>query len=329
MQQDMSQFGIQADDEWTHRFSQDHPDWNESYFFDWYNHDGSMAGHCRIGWHPVQQRVFFWLHIWHQQEWLIIEEARLPDSALIRDNDFAMAYQQFGLSFGYRPITPLQQGELNVNGFARVTQGKRQGQIVAIDLNVKLQAIGPAYTRGGGSVESHSAEGFATDRYEQPINLAVDLKIDQQHDQYQARGERDHSWGPRPWDMQWQFFVVNNHEFSLQATEVVLPDFPLIQIGYLYPHGGTMQHLEQIQFELDFDPMQPSQAVTGRFHLSSATRALNGTIATIAGSEIDITHTFMPPKRTEYRRSLVRCDFDDGTSSIGWLECNRPSPSSL
>jgi len=30
---DVTQFGIQLEDEFPHPFSVDHPDWNESYFF--------------------------------------------------------------------------------------------------------------------------------------------------------------------------------------------------------------------------------------------------------------------------------------------------------
>lgn len=47
----LSQFGIALEDEYPHPYSDDHHDWNESYFFDWYDEGGDNAGHCRIGWH--------------------------------------------------------------------------------------------------------------------------------------------------------------------------------------------------------------------------------------------------------------------------------------
>ena len=73
-EQELTQFGVELKDEFSHPYSQNHNDWNESYFFDWYTDDGSAAGHCRIGWHPVQQRILFWLHLWNGSEWLL----RLP-----------------------------------------------------------------------------------------------------------------------------------------------------------------------------------------------------------------------------------------------------------
>ena len=48
-----------------------------------------------------------------------------------------------------------------------------------------------------------------------------------------------------------------------------------------------------------------------------------GTIEPISGAEIDITHTFVPPRRSVYRRTLVRCTTDDGHQALGWLESNR------
>ncbi|MDG2271919.1 MAG: hypothetical protein P8L39_06440, partial [Halioglobus sp.] len=131
---DVTKFGIQLEDEFHHPFSADHPDWNESYFFDWYDASGSNAGHCRVGWHPVQQRILFWLYLFNGSEWLVIEEYRLPFSALqlgaIDDAEGvknAFSYTGWGLNFKYQPQQPLRSGRLAVSGFARVLCGERQG----------------------------------------------------------------------------------------------------------------------------------------------------------------------------------------------------------
>ena len=59
--------------------------WNESIFYDWYDDAGSYAGHCRIGVHPNQDRVFVWFYLWDGASWVAIEEPRLPLGAF----DFA------------------------------------------------------------------------------------------------------------------------------------------------------------------------------------------------------------------------------------------------
>lgn len=326
---DVSQFGINPEDEFTHAFSEDHPDWNESYFFDWYDIEGSVAGHCRIGWHPVQQRVWFWLYLFNGSEWFVIEECRLPFSDLVLGEDRqagrpAFSYSGWGLEFSYVPHRLLLQGELQVSGFARVLSGARQGTIKPVALTLDVTAIGAAYSRGGGEVESHSATGFSTDRYEQPHRARGQMIIDDEMIPLEVRGERDHSWGPRPWDMNWQFFVINNERFSLLATQVAIPEWPLIKMGYYHAHGEQMEHLSDSEFKLSFDANNPLHAVSGDFTLTCESgRIVKGSIETISGTEIDITHCFATPHRSEYRRSLIRASFDDGSQSVGWLECNR------
>ncbi|CAA0080329.1 Uncharacterised protein [Zhongshania aliphaticivorans] len=325
----LCQFGIALQDEYSHPFSADHSDWNESYFFDWYTEDGSAAGHCRIGWHPVQQRILFWLHLWDGKDWLVIEESRLPFAAMSLGDESVFHYEQWGLRFSYDCQTPLQAGKLKVDGFARVAHGPRLGMVLPVSIALDVNALGAAYSRGGGSVDSHSAQGFSTNRYEQPIQAEGQMIIDEITTPLSVRGERDHSWGPRPWDMQWQFFVVNNANFSLQATQVEIPEWPLIQIGYFHALGQEMEHLSETKFELTIDANNPFAPVHGNFTLQCESgRSLSGKIESIAGSEIDITHAFTPVKRTEYRRALVRCTFDTGETSMGWLEYNRAAFSS-
>lgn len=325
---DISQFGIVAEDEFPHPFSPDHPDWNESYFFDWYNEDASFAGHCRIGWHPVQERVLFWLYVYHDQEWLMIEEYRLPVTALALESEGrAFSYDGWGLEFSYTPQVALLSGTLNVSGFARVIHGKRLGMVLPVNLSLQVDAVAPPHSRGAGEVESHSAQGYSTNRYEQPLEAQCAVAIDGVESTFDVRGERDHSWGPRPWDMEWSFVVINNPEFSLQATVVKIPEWPEIKMGYFKSSSGDMINLTDVDFQLEYDALAPARAVQGRITLTGENGAvIEADVSAVTGTEIDITHTFGSPKRTEYRRSLVNCQFHgdhEGVVSPGWFECNR------
>ena len=51
--------------------------------------------------------------------------------------------------------------------------------------------------------------------------------------------------------------------------------------------------------------------------------ALKGTIESISGAEIDITHTFVPPRRSVYRRALIAVTCDGVSPALGWLESTR------
>ncbi|MFK7977321.1 MAG: hypothetical protein AB8C02_14390 [Halioglobus sp.] len=325
---DVSQFGIVAQDEYTHPFSPDHLDWNESYFFDWYNEDATFAGHCRIGWHPGQNRVLFWLFLYQNDEWLVIEEYRLPLSELELENtERAFNYRGWGLEFSYTPQEPLSTGCLKVSGFARVISGKSLGIVLPVAVDLQLEAVGAPHSRGAGEVESHSAQGYSTNRYEQPIQAQCEATIDGVAQSFDVRGERDHSWGPRPWDMQWAFLAINNKEFSLQATVVKIPEWPDIKMGYFKGADGEMRNLTDVDFQIEYNPDNPQQAVQGRISLTCDNDAvISADVNAVSGTEIDITHTFDAPKRTEYRRSLVSCQFHgehEGIVSPGWFECNR------
>jgi hypothetical protein len=46
-------------------------------------------------------------------------------------------------------------------------------------------------------------------------------------------------------------------------------------------------------------------------------------LETISAVEIDITHTFVPPERSIYRRALVRARRASGAPLVGWTEFNR------
>src|ERR1700730_16292055 len=69
---ELTRFGITPADEHPHPYSPDYEWWNESVFYDWYDHTGSNAGHCRIGWHPNQQRLWVWLFLYNGAEWVAV-----------------------------------------------------------------------------------------------------------------------------------------------------------------------------------------------------------------------------------------------------------------
>ncbi len=318
--EELTKFGIQPEDEGDHPFSPEHKDWNESYFFDWYNAEGSQAGHCRIGWHPNQKRVLLWLYVYNGDEWIMIEECRLPFSEIQTNPLF---YSGWGLELSYTPEEPLRSGRFKISGFGRVISGTRLGLVLPVSVDLQITAMGAPHSSGEGKIEGHSAEGFRTNRYEQPIALEGFFSIDQKKYDFKGRGERDHSWGPRAWDMEWLFLVVNGEDFRMQAVQVDIPGLPQIHTGYL--HREKSIQINKVEYDLEFDDHSPTNTVNGGYSITAADgTVIKGSIESITGTEIDITHAFNPPKRSIYRRNLIRCTaFDDTVSVLGWYESNR------
>src|SRR5262245_17840851 len=82
--EELTKFGIHFADEGPHPFDPAVEWWNESWFWDWFDAEGRVAGHCRIGLHPNQQRAWLWYYHYHDGEWIAVEETRLPITDVCR-----------------------------------------------------------------------------------------------------------------------------------------------------------------------------------------------------------------------------------------------------
>ena len=317
---ELTRFGITPEDEHPHPFSSDYEWWNESVFYDWYDRSGTNAGHCRIGWHPNQHRLWMWLFLYNGSEWVAIEQPRLPLTSLQLPR---IAYDDgWGLRFSYDVHAPLRSGRFAAAGFGRVLSGPRVGMILPVAVELDVEAVGAAHSLGQHALAGHSDESYSTSRFEQPIRAHGRYTIGGDTRALDVRGERDHSWGPRWWNMEWTFMAVNGDDYRLQCATVTVPGASQISTGYL--HRGATVNVTDVRFELGFHDDTPTRPVSGRFAVGAPDGdQLAGRIESISGAEIDITHTFVPPRRPIYRRALIRVTPDGGSPAIGWLESNR------
>jgi hypothetical protein len=191
---------------------------------------------------------------------------------------------------------------------------------VAVELDV--ETVGAAHSLGQHTLSGHSAADYSTSRFEQPIRARGQYSIGGETRLLDVRGERDHSWGPRWWNIEWNFMAVNGDDYRLQCAAVRVPEASAISTGYL--HRADTESINDVQFDLSFHDDTPTRPVSGRFAVTGENGGqLAGAIESISGAEIDITHTFVPPRRSVYRRALIRVTPNGGTPAIGWLESNR------
>lgn len=319
--EEICKFGVRPEDEQFHPFNPDDPTWNESYFFDWYDSEAKNAGHCRIGWMPTQDRLWIWLYLFDGENWAAIEEPRLPASALDTEG---FSLDRAGLTCQYATGEALRSGKLKISGFGRILSGPKAGQIVPVAAELDVEAISAAHTLGQSAVKGHADQEYNTSRYEQAIRAQVRQSIDGQETQFAALGERDHSWGPRFWNMNWHFLVANGQTRRFQSTVVEIEGFDdPIRIGYL--SAESTGNLTDVQYDLTYHDATPERAIEGTFKLTSESgEVLSGRIEPVSGTAIDVSHAFSPPQSSIYRRTLVRCLPDDGSEPlIGWMEINR------
>ena len=97
-QEDVTAFGIRPEDEGPHAFDPDKEWWNESWFWDFFDASGKLAGHCRIGLLPAQRRAWLWFFLYRDGEWVAVEEPRLPLSEFQLPR---LAYRGWGLEVSW------------------------------------------------------------------------------------------------------------------------------------------------------------------------------------------------------------------------------------
>lgn len=316
----LTQFGVGLADEGMHGFDPAVEWWNESWFWDWYDDTGTEAGHLRLGIHPNQQRVWLWIFLHRAGEWIALEEPRLPLAAL---DPARLGYESHGLRFAWDVSAPLRAGTLRFEGFGRVVSGPRTGMVLPLAATLAVEAQGPPHSGGRAQAAGHESATHPASRFEQPIGVRGEIRIGGVTRPFAGRGERDHSWGPRHWNLEWTFLVLNGDRLRMQCAEAVIPNVGRFALGYL--QREKMQTIREVEFDFalrDEDVLRP---VSGLFRARTEDGAeISGRVESLTAAEIDITHTFVPPRRSLYRRALVRVALDDGGPPLlGWVEFNR------
>lgn len=316
--EDPSKFGIRAEDELVHPAPADEPSWNESVFYDWI-HSPERAGHVRIGRMPNQHRAWLWVFLLHDGEWLVLEAPRLPIAELGADFD----HEGRALAFSRTVVEPLRSNRLQVSGIGRIVSGPRAGRLVPFDLDVVAEAVGPAHSLGESSIAGHSNELFSSNRFEQPMRVHGHQKVGESTLPIDGHGERDHSWGPRNWNMEWFFLVAQSASMRLQCARVVFDEDSYLSMGYV--GTDTTVNVVETEFHLLYDDADPRKAYEGRVKLETEDgRTIDARIECLDGCEIDASHAFDPPQPSLYRRAIVRVTpIEGGDPLLGWLEINR------
>lgn len=319
--EELTQFGIRFGDDDMRPHDPDDPTWNDSVFYDFYNADGSTAGHMRIGAMPGEDRVWFWLYLYRDGDWVAIEEPHLPFSKLDRET---FGYNHAGLEFGRSVQEQLRTSRIWCKSFGRVVSGPRIGRIVPVSLDLQVEAIGPAHTVGDSGVEGHSSDEYDSRRYEQPTSVEGTISIGGVEEAFEGRGERDHSWGPRFWNMEWTLLIVNGPGYRQQCVRAQFDEESFMDVGYFATPEGT-EHVIKAEFDLDFRHDSLADPFTGSVRIETESGlSRSGRIENIATAELYLEHVIDPPQPTTYRRGIVRYVPDDGSEpSLGWIEYNR------
>lgn len=311
---------IQEQDEGTHPFPEGFDAWNESLFFDWIGPDGTRAGHCRIGVHPALGTVWFWFYVLHEGHWACINKPALPYT---HDFTFQWAYESAGLRFRRHVPVALQTNVLEVQGVGQWLEGPKAGDAVSLEIHLTFEAAGPAHGMAARTIPWMDGVTYNAARYEQPCDVSGEISVDGTAVSFSGCGERDHSWGPRFWAMDWTFMVLADTRLRAQCTEVNIEGMDPIVVGYIQEH--KMEALQSVSFDLQYRPESEVHIpFEGSMKARTDTFALQGVVTPVTGVAIDDSHCLPDEARSIYRRSLIRFTPSDGTPEMwGWMETHR------
>jgi hypothetical protein len=165
------------------------------------------------------------------------------------------------------------------------------------------------------------SDSYDARRMEQPITLAGTISIAGDKRGFEGRGERDHSWGPRYWLMEWSFLVLNGDDKRLQCVEVRFPGDGVIEVGYLQTNDSSHE-LDSVKLVVE-----RSEGLENAAHGTCDLTATDGTTFSftyeeVSTHEMDLSHVLEPmPPKSVYRRTLIKATPTDGGQPMyGWLE---------
>ncbi len=290
--------------------------WNESYYCDFVNADGSLGGWLRLGLYP-NRKVAWWT------TWIV-----RPGHPGISSVNYVM------------PVPP-------ANGLVSENE---DGERVEIDLRRPLEEFRLAASHLMGK-EFASPEDAYTDTHWQPRLLDVDLTwttdgipyhydlttryeipclvtgtvtIEGETFAVDGQGQRDHSWGVRDWwafGWCWCSLRLDDGTRVHLADIRMIPDVPVF-FGYIQTPGEVHPVTALSVTEDVGDHGFPS---TARIEIAAAPGHDLG---------VDVTPVAIGPvllrnddgRTSRFPRAMVTCRTDDGRSGSGWIEWNQPDP---
>lgn len=284
------------------------PLWNESWYFDWSQPDGSLGGYVRLGLYPNLGVAWYWACLVGEGRPLVTvidHEVPLPTTGLELRSE--------GLWAAHNVETPFEHWSLGCEAFAvgvddaAEVYGDLRGDRVPFGIDLEWETEGGVYPYPG------------IDRYEVPCRVHGEVLVGQERMEVDGSGQRDHSWGVRDWwtfSWSWTSSALDDGTRT-HATHVALgEDAVLYRTGYVQPPGGTPQPVERVDRGQDLG--REGFPDRGYVHLDDLELA----IEPVAFSPVLLTG---PEGQTSrFPRALCRYRAGDGRTGVGWTEWNQP-----
>ena len=283
--------------------------WNESWYFDFTNAEGTLGGYVRLGLYPNMGAAWYWGCLVGEGRPLVTvidHEVPLPPAK-------SMEIRTEGLWADHTVETALDHMTLGCEAFATGVDdpsevyGPLRGDRVPFGLDLEWETDGGTYVYP-----------YVT-RYEIPCRVHGEILVGDERIDFDGWGQRDHSWGVRDWwTLGWLWTSGRLEDGTrFHANHTRLGDEAVYSTGYVQPAGGTMASFGSVdRHQLLGDHGFPISA-------SLTADDLRLAIEPLAFSPVQLV---APDGRiARFPRALCRfTDRPTGRTGVGWCEWNQP-----
>ena len=258
-------------DEFNHPFGSGLA-WNESYYFNFFDHQIGLGGFTRIGLLPNQQSSVGLLALYP-----------LDESALLFKNDPSLPEDPNVLETGplvYERIEPMEAWRIRFEGgMVHVSEPRKlldrsasieNPQFQEVSLDLEFRRLSPVFNYHNLDARSYSR--FLVERkipirelrslarvsshhYEQAGKVKGRMRIGSEEYDFEGRGQRDHSWGLRDWRAPtlWRWLTAQfGTDLALNLSRVVVGRVEIFA-GFLC-HSGRNYPVRRFELDTEYEP---------------------------------------------------------------------------
>lgn len=286
--------------------------WNESWYLDFVDEDGALAGYVRLGLHP-NQGVAWWT------------------ACLVGADRPCVMSTEYILPLPSPSEMAVTRGDVSVDCI--VEEALRSFRVVASAPAVAYASADGVYGGAAGEVTALAFDmQWVTDgepyhyvlspRYEIPCTVNGTVTVGDEEFTVSCRGQRDHSWANRDWwSFEWCWFAgwLDDGTRVHGADIRLSPEFRL-SFGYRQENGEVVP----VESELITTEELGSFGMPTRATITCPPAGLDLVADPIAFGPLLLVDP--SGKRAHFNRAATRLTASDGRSGLGWIEWNQVQP---
>jgi len=223
----------------------DHPDWSESFYFNFYDSTNDICAFMRVGLKPNknEKNVFCFI--------------LMPDGSIfgVKDDE---PMKDSGLKAGgvqFEKIVAEKKWRLNFSGkMTKFSSDKKEQEDVRFSVDFETLNDVFDYRECVSGRNEEISKKIASEHMEQFGRASGNLSVGDKEFQIDGLGERDHSWGVRDWNApkMWLWLTCQFSDTSaFNVTKLILKDGE-VDAGFIHVDGKNVPILK-VDIHTDFD----------------------------------------------------------------------------